>query len=606
MRFVWAVLAFVLAAVLIGTGIAQRSIFLGPKDVTAELSVDQPQRYTMIDGEVLRSHPGEQTLVAHGDGTIFVAQARTADLEAWLSDVPYNRIALDDAGEPAATVVEPEESTDAAAGSADGRDPAGSDLWLDELTDENAVIDRMQIPDGVSVLLASDGTAEAPADVAVSWPLDNATPWAGPLMVAGGVLALLGLILYILAVRHSRRGKGPRRKGPPPMPPTEPIELARGRTGAIDTGASSDASRAERSAAPRRRVRRAVLVVPAMGLSAALLSGCTPDAWPQFTASPTPTPTPTATPDATQQTPAVTETQAARILENLAATVAEADEKRDATLAATRLSGAALAERETAYTVRGTVADFALPATIPPEKVRILVPQAYDSWPRTTMMLVEHGSDETVPPLILTMTQADPWSNYTVGYVSEMQASAKLPDMAPAWLGAKLTPPDSPFLTVAPDKLGETFADVVDNGEKSAAYDQFDETSLAFVKAVNDSRASVTQDLIDAGAETTSAAAFDAVAGDEEPVAISTIDSGAIVAVTVDDIQSVTPTQEGVDIRTAENSTTAVLAGAATSATGFRTTYSMQLFFAVPAQGSTSPITLLAATQQLLSVEVIP
>src|SRR5690606_38035546 len=109
-----------------------------------------------------RSHPGEQTLVAHGDGTIFVAQARTADLEAWLSDVPYNRIALDDAGEPAATVVEPEESTDAAAGSADGRDPAGSDLWLDELTDENAVIDRMQIPDGVSVLLASDGTAEAP------------------------------------------------------------------------------------------------------------------------------------------------------------------------------------------------------------------------------------------------------------------------------------------------------------------------------------------------------------------------------------------------------------------------------------------------------------
>ena len=39
MRFVWAVVAFVLAAVLIGTGIAQRTIFLGPKDVTAEVTV---------------------------------------------------------------------------------------------------------------------------------------------------------------------------------------------------------------------------------------------------------------------------------------------------------------------------------------------------------------------------------------------------------------------------------------------------------------------------------------------------------------------------------------------------------------------------------------
>ena len=177
MRFVWAVLAFVLAAVLIGTGIAQRTIFLGPKDVSAELTVKTPQAYTVIDSAVLRAHPGEQTLIAHGDGTIFVAQARTADLEAWLSDTSYNRITLGKEGKTSAKVVEP-----TVAKEDNERNPAGSDLWLDSFSDKNALIDRMQVPEGVSVLVASDGKADAPADVTLKWPLDTATPWAGPLM----------------------------------------------------------------------------------------------------------------------------------------------------------------------------------------------------------------------------------------------------------------------------------------------------------------------------------------------------------------------------------------------------------------------------------------
>ena len=34
--------------------------------------------------------PGAQTLRASGDGPIFAAYGRTADLEAWLSDSTYN------------------------------------------------------------------------------------------------------------------------------------------------------------------------------------------------------------------------------------------------------------------------------------------------------------------------------------------------------------------------------------------------------------------------------------------------------------------------------------------------------------------------------------
>lgn len=48
-RFVWAVVAFVLATVLIGAGIAQRTIFMGPSEIQMELTVDDPEPYVLVD-----------------------------------------------------------------------------------------------------------------------------------------------------------------------------------------------------------------------------------------------------------------------------------------------------------------------------------------------------------------------------------------------------------------------------------------------------------------------------------------------------------------------------------------------------------------------------
>lgn len=630
MRFVWAVVAFVLAAVLIGTGIAQRTIFLGPKDLTIELSVKAPQHYTMIDSAVLRAQPGAQTLTVRGDGTVFVAQARTADLAAWLSDVSYNRITLTKTGKAQAKVVEPKiAGDDSQAGT---RNPAGSDLWLDSVTRKASLVEPMQIPEGVSLLVASDGKAQAPTDISVSWPLDNATPWAGPLIAAGGAFLLTGLILYVLAIRHSRRGRGPRRKGPPPLPPTEPVDTLDRATIERSTGSAQDVPvdslppRTDPASAPaprpdsaspegtssERRVnrprRRALLLIPALGVTAALLSGCTPDAWPHPASSPSPTPTKTQAVEAGQQAPAITAAQASRILERISTTLAEADKKLDPQLAATRMEGAALDARKTAYTVHASVSDFALPASIPPGEIKILVPQAYDSWPRTVLMLVEHGTDEKVAPLIMTLTQSDPWSDYKISSIAEMQAAAKLPNMAPAWLGAKLTPPDSPFLLTEPKELAGDFADIIDQGDKSPSYDLFDKTALDYAKAVQDSRASVVQALKDANADTTSSLAFAASAGTDAPVAMSTIDSGAIVSVTVQDTQTIKPANADTSIKNVDkngkviNPAAKALTGVDESKTGFVSVYKMELFFSVPTQGSNDKVMLLAASQQLQSV----
>ncbi|BDZ38405.1 hypothetical protein [Microbacterium suwonense] len=69
MRFVWAVVAFVLATVLIGAGIAQRTIFMGPTEQRMELSVDEPTPYVLVDADVLRAHTGLQTLLVRGRAT---------------------------------------------------------------------------------------------------------------------------------------------------------------------------------------------------------------------------------------------------------------------------------------------------------------------------------------------------------------------------------------------------------------------------------------------------------------------------------------------------------------------------------------------------------
>lgn len=654
MRFVWAVVAFVLAAALIGAGIAQRTIFMGPDSVQEKVQIEEPAPFILLDGEVLRAHPGAQTLMISGEGDIFSAYGRTADMEAWLADSDYNQVTVDDEGSfQVEHIVAPEADDDAVDSgdaeteepttegdsAASGRNPAGSDLWLNSFTDTDSLsLDNLRLPEGVSVLVAYDGTENAPDDIVASWPLDTSTPAAGPLMAGGGVLLLVGLILYVLGIRHQRRGRGPRRKGPGPLPVTEPIDLASlpaGERAAIESGeprakpsdtddvhdaeivdepaAPADGKTDEKTegtstmkAADPAHRRRRFLAVPILGLTAVLAAGCSSDSWPQLGApEATPSPTPTVIAPENQKPPAVTEAQAERILGEISGTLAEADTNLDLDLAKTRLEGPALTARTTDYALRAAIADSPVPAAIPTDDVEVVLPEATDRWPRTTLLLSKSADDETVPPVLLTMTQKDPWSNYKVTNIAEMSADAVFPDVAAAWLGTALVPDDSAFLSIAPGELAAAFADVVDTGEKSASNGLFDDLSQKLATSIRDSRQTVVQNLIDNGAAETSEVSFDMAPADDPPVSMTTLDSGAIVGITLTDAETVKPTSADAVIRFGDNAKANALTGVSESAKGVVTTYEFQLFFSVPAQGSTEQIKLLASRQDLVSVEVI-
>ncbi|WP_311257395.1 glycosyl transferase [Microbacterium sp. WCS2018Hpa-9] len=666
MRFVWAVMAFVLAAGLIAAGIAQRTIFMGPSTQEVSVAVEEPAPYVLLDGDVLREHPGSQTLLVRGEGEIFAAYGRTADMEAWLADASYNHVTAGKDGEleaelipagatagddataspaptespaPAETPVPSETPAEDGAAAEPGRNPAGSDLWLDSFTETDAlIVDNMQLPEGVSMIIAYDGTADAPDDIVVSWPLDTSTPLAGPLMAAGAAMLLVGLVLYVLAIRHQRRGRGPRRKGPGPLPATEPIDVAQlppseraaieradapddsvpsaegtaptaaGHEGADDAAGAEDTDRdrkSERRATTTVRKRR-LLALPALAVTALLATGCSPDSWPQFgEGTPSPSPSATVIAPENQKPPAVTETQARRILQEVSTTLADADAAMDIALAGTRLDGPALTARTTEYALRTALPETPVPAAIPTDDVEVVLPEATDRWPRTVLLLSKDAGDDTVPPVILTMTQQDPWSNYKVTNMAEMSADAVFPEVAAPWLGTSLVPDDSAFLTLPPSELAATFADIVDAGETSASYGLFDEISQNLAQSIRDSRQAVVQNLADNGAAETSQTAFDIIPADSAPVSMATLDSGAIVAVSLVDTESVTPTSADAVIRFGDNAQAKALTGVSESAKGVTTKYEFQLFFSVPAQGSTEQIRLLAVRQDLLSVEVI-
>ena len=160
MRFVWAVAAFVLAAVMIGAGIAQRTVFQGPKYRDRRHLRDRRRPVSRSSTAMCSNKlPGAQTLRAQGDGEIFAAYGRTADMQAWLADTTYNEVTVSRSGkvvvgarrhrpsptnrrpradatprapEPDASA-KPEERDDRGAAA-----PIGSDLWLDEFQQDGS------------------------------------------------------------------------------------------------------------------------------------------------------------------------------------------------------------------------------------------------------------------------------------------------------------------------------------------------------------------------------------------------------------------------------------------------------------------------------------
>nr|WP_237464689.1 glycosyltransferase [Leucobacter luti] len=237
-------------------GIGQRTFLAGPAEISFPVETNSEASFAVVDGAEFAKVPGQANVVVSGDQA-FVATGATRDVRGWVEPFLHAELSVDTKGKRllSALIAPVQDAGPEGVSTETGLDPRGSDLWLEERTIDasgsGVETESLRVPVSVtsdqSVLIAADGTQPMPADVTLVWAQDRSTPWAGPLLVGGGVLALVGGLLYLLAVDHDRRGLGPRRGRRGPL---QGLRNRRARGGSRRSAAASPAAAAGPAADP--------------------------------------------------------------------------------------------------------------------------------------------------------------------------------------------------------------------------------------------------------------------------------------------------------------------------------------------------------------------
>ena len=586
MRFVAAIVSFVIAFGLIALGIAQRTVFVPPDHVTASTVLTTDARVTVIDSTTLKSLAGSQTVDLSGSKKVFAAYGRTEDVLAWVGKASYNKIGFNKATAKLTNKLVKGTQTNVP-------NPDGSDLWLGQYSQANDLNFTVNVPADISIVVVSDGTDPAPSHVSIRWPLDNRTPWSGPLIVGGFLFLLIGVALYLWAFIHMRRSKGPRRKAPkmPKVPRQRSYKVRK--------------PRAATAAPGRRSRRRMIAVVPVVLIGTLALSGCSADLWPDFSGSSTPTPSTSATVSkvpagADVLPPVVTVPQLKVIVSRIAAVAAKADAALDPELAKTRFTGAALELRTANYAIRKVDSTYAPATPIPTEKIDVTLPQSTNTWPRTVFTVVTTPSNKTAPPVALTLVQATPRDEYKVAYEVSLEASTVLPKMAPADVGATRLPPDSKFLVMAPSALALGYGDILEKGPESPFIKQFDTSKDALIGLIGLDARKKQQ----AALPPTAAMSFANSNGAAEIIALGSNDAGAIVATSLNETVTVKPVEAGAAVN--PEGAVKSLSGITGTTKGTTAVYGDQLLFYVPPVISKDKVVLLGFATGLISAKELP
>ena len=185
---------------------------------------------------------------------------------------------------------------------------------------------------------------------------------------------------------------------------------------------------------------------------------------------------------------------------------------------------------------------------------------------------------------------------YTLLFYANLLPGSDFPEVASELVGANQLKPDNKFLKVSPDVLAVAVGDLLNLGNESSWSLVLDPNN-DYIKDVS----SVQQGLVET--LTNANLTFDHQLSDQEPVLLSTVDGGALVAIYMVDTYRIIPKSRGDAV--AISGDEAILLGSGGSASGIETRYGAMLLFYVPAAGSDQRITLLGATQQLLTAAAV-
>jgi hypothetical protein len=212
-------------------------------------------------------------------------------------------------------------------------------------------------------------------------------------------------------------------------------------------------------------------------------------------------------------------------------------------------------------------------------------------------MIVTEGDGAGELPQMLVLQQQSPREKYKLWYNIPLLPGSEIPAVASSEIGAIPVERDSLFLRISPIQLPNAFGDVIDQGEASEFYNLFNLEGDEYYEQISTSQKEQSERL--RRAEIT----FTHQLGDENVISLSTSDSGALVAVLMTDNYLIRPTRDNAAVTVSGNEL--LLLGVEGSAEGVRTQYGGMLLFYVPASTNEGKITLLGATQSLLSIRAL-
>ncbi len=581
-RFIVSVILFGVAVVMIGAGILIHTVFSPPATTTQSVTIKDPAPITVIEATSLNRISATQTIsvVGGAEGTIYVESpdaaptaetassdrivmtwGRQGDVLAYIGNVPYQSVVAN--GVEGELTVEKHIGTEIST-----PDPFGSDLWVEQFEGEKTLSQDVTVPRGNLIVIATDGALPSPKAITITWKMDIDRTVPTNLFYGGLGTALVGGVFYYLGWLADRR-KHRHRQGRMPKAPRPP----KWRPGRQPLPA-------------RRRHGRRALPLIAWALAApVMLSGCS--VFPNILVEPLPT---------VKTSPrgvSVTAEQFDRILSEVIATLATADEQRAENIAATRVDGAALRFRAAQYKVRAQNKKLGESFTIPTGVVTLLLPQKTNSWPRSVFAVIDDTTNPNTPSVAVVMTQATARENYKVNYSVALEPGAKIPSVSAPEVGAAVLYGETELLSVTPAQAVERYGDLLIKGDKSEFVSEFDGDSLqtqigATSKSKRSKKLGKTAKFIWKDSIT-----------EDLPLAFATAEGGALVAVTLQENEIVKPAIAGAAITA--TGAVKILSEVTSSMTGIEANYQYQLLFYVPALGSSEKIRLLGYSYALIS-----
>jgi hypothetical protein len=587
-RVIVAIVLLSVSVLTLGLGIAQRTVFADDQLIDRPVLTDTTAPATIIHGKDLAAYPGRVTLsveggvsarVPSGDGfsvvtseRVFVAYGRTVDVMAWLSPGRHTQLKFDPLADD--FIVLPRTGQDLTL-----PDPAGSDLWFQEYSQDGQISVSFSVPEDVSVLIMSDGTLPAPQNITVSWPLVTDSLVSLALIVVGVGSMIAGFVLVLINYIVWRKNRGPRRRM------TKRPRAPRG------------SYRQPRRSSVKPRGRRSARFV-ALPLAGAVLWGATGCA---------PEPTQVEVEETGNQVqaaavvpyPAVTELQFSRIMAKIASAIQSADEELAVNLLADRVSEPTLAARRAAYTIKRADATSGTLTPILASPIRLVLPQQTSTWPRSVFGIIQDEDDLESPSIGVVLSQESPRSDYRLSYAVVLAPQVQIPNLPSASLGSARLSPDSGLIRLSPIDVAANYADVINQGTSSPfALDFALATDRLFIQLGPEAAALRQESFGD-----TVTVDWETTPSENEVVAFATADGGALVMATLQEIERVTPAQSGASV----NASIAVraLTSLSQSTRGFEVISHIQVLWYVPPVGSEEGIRVLGYTYSLVGAKEV-